>query len=832
MSQVRHAELASRGAQAPMLLGVNANGTVNGRLLVMTLEQKYRNVSDKNTEITYSFPLPFAAVLMEIEVELNGKVRSGEVSAKSIALAQYEEAISEGNSCVMLERNSDASFTMALGNLMAGEDCRIMIRYAQVLQTEHAQVRLMLPTAIAPRYGNPLTQGQLLPHQVPVADITAKYPFNITLTLRGDMANAGVACLSHKTSYLRNKDDTVIQLAQRGYLDRDFILVINNLKNASDALACQDLFDEDQYAAMAIFSPQFATKAPKAIAAKVLVDCSGSMAGDSIEAARRALQGIVSGLAKEDKFSLSRFGTSVEHRSRGMWSGTSQAKASARRWIENLRTNLGGTEMAAALVSTIAIAGRGDCDILLITDGEIEGINEVIQVAKQSTHRVFIVAIGASPAEGHLRRLALETGGHCDFVAPGEDVEPAVVRMSARMRAARATDLRVEWPESLTLLWSQAVQKYAFEDDGLNVCAFFKAPQSEWEDTKVRLWGRLDGVDHEVLMGEADLSVTTSNTNVVARLTAYSKVQELIRDQVAKGEVSSFSEATDLAVAYKLVTDQTNFILVHERTEAEKAQDMPQGHKVPQMLAAGWGGTGLVSSSSIDASPLHVRWRTASRAVSAALGKQASDGGFDSMAAPAVYRTRSRTESASHTSNRAGMDDFEIPAFLRKPAKVIDKLAQRVLRQRTYKFDSTVSLSSGANSGRSSRSPDDLSDDGVTPADLVQWLSNNYVSMWPATYAELGASDIGLSICEWLEFEIGADHEEAQVVLVFLSVMLELGLAGLAGMKSAALRLSRVRSPGDVPPVEEMLSKRIRDDLAGMTAKAWPRAVKDFPEAV
>lgn len=143
-----------------------------------------------------------------------------------------------------------------------------------------------------------------------------------------------------------------------------------------------------------------------------------------------------------------------------------------------------------------------------------------------------------------------------------------------------------------------------------------------------------------------------------------------------------------------------------------------------------------------------------------------------------------------------------------------------------------VSLCSGANSGRSARSLDDLGDDGVTPADLVQWLSNNYVSMWPATYAELGASDIGLSICEWLEFEIGADHEEAQIVLAFLSGMLELGLAGLPGMKSAALRLSRVRSPGDVPPTDQGLSKSIRDDLSGMTAKAWPRAVMDFPEAV
>jgi vacuolar-type H+-ATPase subunit F/Vma7 len=75
----------------------------------------------------------------------------------------------------------------------------------------------------------------------------------------------------------------------------------------------------------------------------------------------------------------------------------------------------------------IAISDTGKADIFLVTDGEIEGIDEVIEVAMNSKHRIFVVAIGSSPAEGQLRRLATETGGYCDFVAPGETVEPAIM---------------------------------------------------------------------------------------------------------------------------------------------------------------------------------------------------------------------------------------------------------------------------------------------------------------------------------------------------------------------------------------------------------------------
>ena len=153
MNALRQAGIFCDGDKNLMLLGVKANCAIKGRLLAMSLQQRFRNASETNTEITYTFPLPFGAVLMGVDVELNGKQLKGEVTARSTARARYEEAISEGNSSIMLERNADHSYTLELGNLMAREECSITVRYAQVLQLDHGQIRLMLPTTIAPRYG-------------------------------------------------------------------------------------------------------------------------------------------------------------------------------------------------------------------------------------------------------------------------------------------------------------------------------------------------------------------------------------------------------------------------------------------------------------------------------------------------------------------------------------------------------------------------------------------------------------------------------------------------------------------------------------------------------
>lgn len=49
-----------------------------------------------------------------------------------------------------------------------------------------------------------------------------------------------------------------------------------------------------------------------------------------------------------------------------------------------------------------------------------------------------------------------------------------------------------------------------------------------------------------------------------------------------------------LAVQYNLATEYTHYLIVHERADGEKAENLPDVRQVKQMLAAGWGGSGSV----------------------------------------------------------------------------------------------------------------------------------------------------------------------------------------------------------------------------------------------
>lgn len=786
MDQCESARLETRDGQEVSLLGVKVSGNLRGLMFEANVEQRFCNPGDKNVELVYSFPLPWGAVLLGVDVLLGEKHLTGAVIEKKQAEARYEEAISEGNAAIMLEKNHDHSYSLNLGNLAAREHCTITLRYAQTLQFEQRGLRLLIPTVIAPRYGDAQQEGGLMPHQAPSHNLTVDHPFELELRLHGALAQARVASPSHPVGVAHGHSEQggvlTLSLARSESLDRDFVLVVDQLVHDSVVIAAQDCVEPGRVVVMASFCPRIPKQSASSTAVKILVDCSGSMAGDSIDAAKRALQAVVRQLGAGDRFSLSRFGSTVEHRSRGLWKATETTKLAAQRWVGALKADLGGTEMESALSSTFAAAQAVSSDLLLVTDGEISAIDSTIEAAKVSGHRLFIVGIGSSPAEAHLRRLAEATGGTCDFVAPGEAVEPAVLRMFARLGSPRLADLRLEWPDGVVPEWVSPLLPSVFDGDTLNVFARL----GQMPVGTVKLLGKRSDATapQEICSGVLPSQLDAADT--LPRMAASVRVH-------SADMTSSTHQAIDttrLAVDYQLVTEKTNFLLVHERADADKALDMPELHKVAQMVPAGWGGTGSVMFS------------------------RRAD--FDPAPSAASFPTVFRT-ARDPAIKFCAMDDTEIhiPAFLRKRDQIIDHQDPRYWAASDHYS-------------------------GLTPLGVSEWLRITPANEWPTSYTGLRLIGLGEWLVDWLELVMarrqGTAYTESTVVAAFLYLMSRQdtyeSLAKPEGffgaVKSTVVRLrgmfttdpGAMRANMDATLVEAMAST-----FDGMTASGWPDQV-------
>jgi Ca-activated chloride channel family protein len=562
---------------APMVFeGVDAQGRLRGLLFELVVEQRYRNPRADAVEVVYTFPLPLDAVLLDVDVTIGDRRLQAAVAERRAAEDRYEAAIAAGDGALMLERAGDGLCTLNLGNLPGGERATIRFRSAQLLRFAHGSVRLAIPTVIAPRYGDPAAAG-LAPHQVPVTELAASYPFALAVDVEGDVARGRIASPSHAVDVARTRDGVRVTLAPGAVLDRDFVLNVDGLEGCSPATVARD---GERVVALASFCAAVPVDAaPLPIALRLLVDCSGSMNGDSIEAARRALHRVLAHLEPDDRFSLTRFGSTVRHETRGLVHADDAAVRAGADALARMQADLGGTEMERALRAVFALGVPGEAgDLLAVTDGEVWNAAGLVEAALAARQRVFVVGIGSAPAEGVLRRLAEASGGACEFVAPREDVEGAIVRMFARMRAPRVARADVHWPA--TPAWSVPLPAALFGGETIHAFAAFDAPVTG----KATLTLVPSG-EGSPLQAVATLDGVASGDDTLARVAAAQRLPHVTDD-----------ERLALALHYRLLTDRTSFVVVDERMAHEKAKGMPVLATVPQMHAAGWHGLGSVDA--------------------------------------------------------------------------------------------------------------------------------------------------------------------------------------------------------------------------------------------
>lgn len=615
--------LTSSTGEAMSLKSVSASGQLSGLLLSMTVRQTYRNDTDNILETVYTFPLAWGAVLLGLSVEIAGKRLTGVVMERKEAEHRYEEAVSDGDSPILLEQSSDGLFTVNFGNLKPGEEMVIEYQYAQLLNYEQNRIRVSVPTTIAPRYGDAERQGGIRPHEAVDADPLVEYPLELTLTLTGDLAKGTVQSPSHSISTRCENGQLVVALARNAYLDRDFVLTVDGLAGRSLATIAGD---GEGSVMLASFRPQITGILRTAIGLKILIDCSGSMAGDSIHAARQALHQVLAELNPSDRFSYSRFGSGVEHAFDMLVPADDNHMRKASLSIDRTDADMGGTETEGALRSVFDLShedGEADgMDVLLITDGEVWNSEGIIDAARRSGHRIFAVGVGSAPAETLLRQLAEETGGACELVAPNEDMEAAIVRMFRRIRLPRANNLTVDW--HTTQKWTTTLPNALFDGETVHVFAGFEViPQKP----PILSYG-VGGSGNGQVVAPVP---SRSESEVLARLAASERLK-LLPD----------ARRLELSLQYQLVTRQTSLFLVHLRESEDKSYDLPHLQKIAHMQAAGWGGMGSVTDLSGRSN-----WNVSE--------------------VPQIMFSRMRNATLAGASD-SGIDTLDIPAFLRRPA--------------------------------------------------------------------------------------------------------------------------------------------------------------------
>jgi Ca-activated chloride channel family protein len=592
------------------LRGVRMHAVLAGMSQKTLVEQTFVNREQHAIEAVYTFPLPDGAAVCAFEVVTGDHVLTGVIEETDDAIDKYESAIDAGDAAYLAEQERPDVFTIRVGNIKPQQAAAVRLTYICPLEITDNRIRVTFPTTVAPRFNT--NSGT---HPVDAAiDGDALNPPHVLSVPYGLTFSADIK-LGRKVKILTSPTHSIQVSGEDsdGYhavlhgtvaMDREVVLEIELAKEFGPCVQVENGPDNQSYLAVT-FVPELEvdTGAPPARETVFVLDCSGSMAGSSMEQATAALELCLRSLNVGDTFNICKFGSGFELMTPEPLVYSQATLEQAIAYIAS-GNDMGGTELLHPLEAVLQIKPAVGVvrSVILLTDGQMTNEPAILKLARQhrGRNRIFSFGIGPASSSFLVKGLARATGGAAEFITGDEMIHERVLRTFARLTSPLASDVQIDWggTEAQTLAELPPV----FDGDVLTVFARVLGRRP----TEVVLKCRTDASEQS---WPVPVPTTTLPDCGIATMWARRTIQSLeevngITRSAAPGAASR--ERTlliSLSKQFGLLSSLTTYVAVEHRSIEERNGGQPATRRVPVMLASGWGGNQTMRCLTAGAAP-------------------------------------------------------------------------------------------------------------------------------------------------------------------------------------------------------------------------------------
>jgi Ca-activated chloride channel family protein len=466
----------------------------------------------------------------------------------------------------------------------------------------------------------------------------------------------------------------------------------------------------------------------------VLLDTSGSMAGEPLDQARKVVLALIDTLTERDQLELVEFSDRARRWNRGPVSAGAEARASARTWLMKLRAS-GSTEMSDAVTEALAgLRSSAQRQVVLVTDGAIGFETEVIAGVRTrlpAGSRLHTVGVG-SAVNRSLTAPAARAGRGVEIViGPGEDVERVVERLLARTSLPIVVELELEGSALRETAPSRLPDLFA----GAPVLIGTRLDPAGGE---LLVRGRLAGGGRfERRLHVAPLPAVSDSTTPLATLFARERVEDLELELAAGGSAREIDPHIErLGLEFGIATRLTSWVAIDEEISVDPTRPsrrVRQPHELPH--ATSMLGMGLRAVAPVMGAPLFAGAAAPPAAPSPSGMRSRGGEPFLAKAAPGMF---DRVRSWFTGDGRGDDDEFELES--EEPS---EQVSGKVTLQRGRSLVINVTVTNDAFDWRPG-----------TEA-VVVWVSGKAVSarVIAGRTTAAGSVMIGQTVRLWLELE-------------------------------------------------------------------------------
>lgn len=561
---------------------------VRNQVAQVDADLTFHNQHGQRIEGTFLFPLPDSAAIHNFAMFVDGKRLEGELLKKEQAREIYDRIVNRQRDPALLEYVGRDLFQANIFPIPPNGDTRVQLSYEQLLTRDSGLTPVTFP----------LRTGRA--EAKPIGDLV------LDVKIASDEPLKSIYSPTHDVDVTRKSDDE----ARVGFEgknvqpDRDFVLyyATSNQEFGCNLIAYRERPDDGFFLVLLAPKTQFSEEEIPAKDVVFILDTSGSMAGEKIEQARRALLFCLNNLNRKDRFNVISFATTVRPFEDGLVSASEDNVANAVDFVKRMKA-VGGTNIEDAMVTALDALRKSSrpAMVLFLTDGyptvgetDIGKLVTRITDANDGKHdeacRVFTFGVGDEVNAPLLDRLTRGNGGAADYVRPKEDIEVKVSNLYAKISHPVLTNLEMQiegvrthdvYPTKLGDLFCGTEIRVLGRYDGEG-------------DARLALTGR-SGKGEQRFTYEVYLPRREEGHGFIPRLWAIRKVGYLLDEIRLHGENRELKdEVVELAMAYGIVTPYTSFLVQEDRPViAERPIELQRAFRDAQNAHDRFGGPGM-----------------------------------------------------------------------------------------------------------------------------------------------------------------------------------------------------------------------------------------------
>ena len=532
------------------------NIAVQDQVAVTTVEQSFRNHTDRRLEATYIFPLPKGANVNRFTMWVDGKEQNGELLDSKKAAEVYTAIVRRTQDPGLLEYVGNNMMRLKIFPVLPHADQKVKISYTVLAPQDNGVIEYVYPMKTDGKATKTLEE------------------FSIKATLKSQHPVQSVYSPTHAINLQRNGDKEVHVTFERtqALLDKDFTLFysVGNKEIGITPLMYKPITSEDGYFLL-LLSPQLEAAKNHVIPRDLVLvlDTSGSMDAVKMEQARKALKYCLSNLNAQDRFAVISFATSVRRYRDNLVEANSEQIDNAKKWVDGLKAG-GGTAMQAALDAAIDMRTKDQgrsFTCVFFTDGqptlgEMKPENILKNVAAKNTTntRFFPFGVGDDVNTAFLDQLADATRAVTTYVRPAEDIETKVTSLYGKISHPVLANIKLTSSDNIRLFEMYPTQlPDLFWGSQLVVLGKYTGNGP----AAVKLTGQVGKETKEFAYDVTFPARTTDDKDFVENLWARRKVGFLLDQIRQNGEQKELmDEMMTLAKKYGIATPYTSFLVV------------------------------------------------------------------------------------------------------------------------------------------------------------------------------------------------------------------------------------------------------------------------------